>query len=273
MTPVLVDTHSHIQMDRFDDDRQAAIARAAEASVGYVVVCGDDPETCASALALARAHNGILPTVGYHPHEAAQIGEAELAQLRTWSEDPAVRAIGEIGLDYYREISPPEVQARVLDAQLDLAIERGLPVLVHSRAAEDAIAAHLSRYVEASPLRGSGREVGIMHCFGGTLEQAERYVEMGFLISLACTVTYPKNEEARRVASGISLEKLVIETDSPFLPPQEHRGKRNEPAFVSAAAHAIAGVRGISFDEVAAATTANALRLFAIDAEHRVVLA
>lgn len=268
---VLFDTHTHIQMDAFDDDRDATVARALDGSVRHIVVCGDDPPTCTGAIDLARRHAGVIPTVGYHPHVAADIGEAEFDQLRAWSSDPACKAIGEIGLDYYRERSPREAQRRVLRAQLDLAIERSLPVLVHSRGAEEEIGEDLGPYAASSPLAGSGREVGIMHCFGGGLDLARQYVDMGFLISIPCSITYPKNEEARRVAAEVPLEKLVIETDSPFLPPQERRGKRNEPAFVSAAAQAIAAARGISFEQVADATTRNARRLFSINTEDQAV--
>lgn len=270
---VLFDTHSHIQLDAFDDDRNEAVRRANDAGVHFIVVCGDDPPTCETALELGERHSSVIPTVGYHPHVAAQIGNAEMDRLRGWLEDPGSRAVGEIGLDYYRERSPRDEQQRVLDAQLDLAVDAGVPVLVHSRGAEDEIGDHLERYVKASPLGTGGREAGIMHCFGGTLEQAERYVEMGFLISLACTITYPKNDEARRIAASLPLGKLVIETDSPFLPPQDRRGKRNEPAFVSAAAQAIAHARGLSFEEVANATTRNAMRLFALEPEIPVVSA
>jgi TatD DNase family protein len=268
---VLFDTHTHLQLSAFDSDRDEAVRRAIDASVQYMVVCGDDPPSCQGAFDLADKHDAVLPTAGYHPHEAANITEEHFAMLRDWSQDGRCMAIGEIGLDYYRELSPRDVQRRVLEKQLDLAVERALPVLVHSRGAEDEIAELLEPYAGRSPLRGTEREVGIMHCFGGTLEQARRYVDMGFLVSLACTVTYPKNEEARRIAAELPMDKLVIETDSPFLPPQERRGKRNEPAFVSAGAQAIAGARGVSFDEVADATTRNALRLFAVEARNEAV--
>jgi TatD DNase family protein len=260
----LFDTHSHIQLDAFDDDRSEAIERATASGVAHIAVCGDDPPTCEAALELASRHTAVVATVGFHPHEAAKIEPKHMEALEAWTRDSRCRAVGEIGLDYYRDRSPRVVQAAILEQQLDLAAQRGLPVLIHSRGAEKEIATPLKAYAKRSRLPARGREVGIMHCFGGTLDQAQRYVDMGFLVSLACTVTYPKNAEARRIAAGLPLGKLVVETDAPFLPPQDRRGERNEPAFVSAAAHAIASVRGVSFEEVASATTDNARRLFDI---------
>jgi TatD DNase family protein len=169
-------------------------------------------------------------------------------------------AIGEVGLDFYRDLSPRDVQLRALEAQLDLAVASGKPVSVHSRGAEDAIYEPLSRYAA----RGEPSAPGVMHCFGGTLEQARRYVELGFLVSLSCAVTYPKNQEARRIAAQLPLISLAVETDAPYLPPQHRRGKRNEPAFVEAAATEIARARGIPAGEAAEATALNACRVFRI---------
>lgn len=260
----LFDSHSHIYDRAFSGDLTDTIERAHAAGVEYIAVCGDDPGSSEAALRLAGEYAGIVPTAGIHPHVARDVTPGMLADLEALARDPRVAAIGEIGLDHYRDLSPRDVQRRALDAQLGIAVGLGKPVCVHSRDAEDAIETPLRAYAAASPLRREGRPVGVMHCFGGTLEQARRFAELGFLISLACVVTYPKNEEARRIATSLPLEALVIETDSPYLPPQPLRGQRNEPAHVAYAAQAIAEARAIPVETVAEETTRNAARLFGL---------
>lgn len=265
MTPVF-DTHSHIQFSAFDGDRDAAIARAREAGVERIVVCGDDIPSTEAAFRLAADYPGvILPTAGVHPHEAAATDDETLSVIEAWAKQPECVAVGEIGLDFYREMSPRDAQLRVLERQLDMARRLGLPVIIHSRGAEDAAAGLLRDYAEAACILATqGRPPGVMHCFGGSLEQAKVYIEMGFLVSLACPVTYPKNDEARRIAATLPLEHLVVETDSPFLPPHGRRGQRNEPAWVLAAVSEIANARGITVENAASTMTANACRLFGI---------
>lgn len=257
------DTHCHLQDDAFDRDQHAAVTRAKAAGVTVLVVCGYDAAANLAALALARRHPGVFPTVGFHPHEAATVTPTMLAELELQASLPEVVAVGEIGLDYYRDHSPRDTQARVLDGQLEIANRLGKPVSIHTRGAEDAIEPHLRRYATRQGDAFGSRPIGVMHCFGGTLEQAERYVALGFLISITCTITYPSNVEGRRLAASLPLESLVIETDSPYLPPQALRGKRNEPAFVVAAAEQVAAVRGVSIAAIAEATSRNAVRLFA----------
>lgn len=261
----LVDTHAHLQDPAFRGHEDRVITAARAAGLRAIVVCGYDERSNMAALALAGRHAGfVLPAVGYHPHDATELTPTRLDALARQAAQPGVVAVGEIGLDFYRDLSPHGVQREALEAQLAIAVEVGKPVSVHTRAAEAAIGDHLRAYAQRSPLPAEGRPAGVLHCFGGTLEQALGYIGAGFLISVACTVTYPKNEEGRRLAAGIPLEALVVETDSPYLPPQPLRGKRNEPRHVAAAVEAIAVLRGISFDAVAEATTANACRLFAI---------
>lgn len=268
----LFDSHSHIQMKAFDADRDEAVERAIAAGVTHIAVCGDDIRTTVAAFELAQRFPGIvLPTAGIHPHEASRTTQATLDELRALIRQDGCVAVGELGLDFYRDHSTPEQQLPVLEAQLEMAVEAGLPVVVHTRGAEDAIVAPLRDYASRSPLPASGKPAGVMHCFGGTLEQARVFVELGFYVSLACTITYPKNEEARRIARELPLEVLLVETDSPFLPPQPIRGQRNEPAFVGAAAEAIALARGIPVESVRAATTRNAANLFGIPVPHEVV--
>ena len=253
------DSHSHLQEIRFDGDRDAVLFRASCASVRDIVVCGEDLKSSEAAVELAQLTDTvrILPTVGFHPHEAEKATPSALRELQGLAGEPDVVALGEIGLDFYRELVPRAKQRRVLDAQLEIAALVGLPVCVHSRGAESHLVEPLGEFAAASPLRESGRPLGVMHAFGGTLEQAQLYVDLGFLISFACSAGYPGNTQARRVVAELPLEMLLIETDSPALPPQDQRGTRNEPANVIAAAKVIATVRGESIETIAAATALN----------------
>lgn len=273
MTAAIVDTHSHIQVDRFADDREAVITRALQEGLSRIVVCGDDVPSSYAALALADTHEAVLPTAGIHPHEADSADPAALDAIRELARDPRCVAVGEIGLDFYRDHSRPEAQYRALEDQLAIAVETSQPVVIHSRAAEDAAVEPLRQYAARSPLAASGRPVGVMHCFGGTLEQARVFVDMGFVVSLACTITYPKNDELRSIAAELPLGALVVETDSPYLPPQRLRGKRNEPANVSAAVAALAEARSMAYEDVARESTANAARLFGVEIPSMAVLA
>lgn len=254
------DSHSHLQDARFDEDRAAVLARATAAGVDTIVVCGEDVESSRAAIALAARTKRprLLAAAGFHPHEASNATEAALDEIEQLARSGSVAAIGEIGLDFYRELSPSHVQRQVFDAQLAIAARLGLPVSVHSRDAEGDVRPHLERFAAESPLARQGRPLGVLHAFGGTLQDARGYADMGFLVSLTCAAGYPRNEEARLIAAGLPLSALLIETDSPALPPQSARGTRNEPANVRVVAELIAEARGISVEAVSAATTANA---------------
>ncbi|MEP7215352.1 MAG: TatD family hydrolase [Anaerolineaceae bacterium] len=258
------DTHCHLQDPAFDHDRPGVLRRAEEANVAGMLLCGYDRESNMQALAIAARHPAVFAGVGFHPHEAGRISPGDLEMLAVLAAQDDVFAIGEIGLDHFRDHSPHADQLRVLEAQLAIAASVGKPVSVHSRSAEDACYASLSAYAATRGWQPGENPVGVMHCFGGTLEQAQRYVNVGFLISIACPITYPANDEARRVASGLPLEAIVVETDSPYLPPQKLRGRRNEPANIWRAIEAVAAVRGEQVDTIAAATTENASRLFGV---------
>jgi TatD DNase family protein len=259
----LFDTHAHLQDPAFDD-MPAVLDRAQQAGVAGIAVCGYDAASNVQALELASRSPLLFPTVGFHPHEAKDITPAMLAELESLAALPEVVCVGEIGLDFFRDHSPQDAQRRILDAQLEIALRVGKPVSVHSRGAEDAALQPLAAYANAAGWSPGTSPVGVMHCFGGTLQQAQRYVAVGFMVSLACTLTYPRNAETRSIAAGLPLEALVVETDSPYLPPQSLRGKRNEPANVLSAVHALAEARGISTDAAADATTQNATRLFGV---------
>ncbi len=261
----LFDTHCHLQDAAFDGDAEGAIRRALDAGVAGMLLCGYDRESNARTLELAAVFpQAVFAAAGYHPHEAGKVTAEMRAELETQAARPEVVAIGEIGLDHYWDNTPRDAQDELLAWQLDLALRLGKPISVHSRGAEDAIFAPLAAYAARSPLMAGGRAPGIMHCFGGSLAQAQRFAGLGFLISIACVITYPKNTEARAIAANLPLESFVIETDSPYLPPQSMRGKRNEPAFVCAAAEGLAAARGITVAEAAEATTQNACRALGV---------
>ena len=255
------DTHSHLQDPAFDDV-DGVLQRAAAAGVIGIALCGYDPASNQQALEMAADSSLLYPAVGFHPHDAKDITPALLSELESLAALPQVVAIGEVGLDFFRDNSPRETQRRLLDAQLAIALRVQKPVCVHSRAAEDAAFEQLAAYSVSTGWKPGDPPVGVMHCFGGTIGQAQRYVALGFLVSLACVVTYPRNDEARRIAAELPLESLVVETDSPYLPPQGLRGTRNEPANVLRVLETLARVRGISMQDAAEATSRNAEHLF-----------
>jgi TatD DNase family protein len=261
----LIDTHAHLQLREFDKDREAALERAWQAGLEAVVVLGVDQASSEAAIAMAEAHPRVYAAAGCHPHDAARLDQEGWRRLRELTQHPQVVAVGEIGLDFYRNLSPREVQVRVLEQELALAAELRLPVAVHCREAQDQMFPILKGWSEgARRLFGEGRLLGVMHYFSGDLELARRYVEMGFLISIHTSVTYPKSVELREVASGLDMDRLVLETDSPYGAPQSQRGHRNEPAYVAEAAACVAELRGLAVEEVARQSSENAVRLFGL---------
>ena len=259
------DSHSHLQDPAFQEGPDEAIRRAVEAGVVGIAVLGYDLASSHIALELGAAHPSLVyPAVGIHPHDASRCSSDDLAQIAALATRDEVVAVGETGLDFYRNLSGAEEQQTLLQFHLDLSLETGKPVSIHSRSAEDAILAPLQSFSSRWSERWPDRTPGVMHCFGGLAEQALGFVDLGFMVSVACVVTYPSADSTRAVARAVPLESLLIETDSPYLPPQTSRGKRNEPAFVAAGGAGVAVARGISVAEVAQATTANAERLFRV---------
>jgi TatD DNase family protein len=251
---MLVDTHAHLQWASFDKDREKVIRRAQKASVSNIVNIGYDLDGSVKGVELAEQHNGLYATVGIHPHNAIRLDQNVLNKLRELSRHPKVVAIGEIGLDYYRNLSPRENQKKTFEAQLSLAGELELPVVIHDREAHSDILEIISRF--------KGKVRGIMHCFSGDKEMAEQIIELGFLVSFAGNVTYPNAHKLRETARWIDLDSVLIETDSPWLPPQAMRGKRNEPCFLPFIAGEIAELKGIATEELAEATTMNAKEIY-----------
>ena len=265
MTVSLFDSHSHIQMSQFDDDRDAAIRRARDAGLVGQLVLGTDVASSISAIELATAEPDVYAAAGCHPHDANDMDKASLDKLAQLAEDPHVAVVGEIGLDFYRNLSPHDVQIDVLNRQLELAGTVSKPVALHGRQAHAA----LLPFVEAWSRRmggrlPDGRKLGVMHYFDGDLELGRRYSDLGFFISIHCSVTYPDAGTLAEVAAELPLDVLLVETDSPYGPPQSRRGQRNEPAYVEEAVVKIAQLRNEKIERVAETTTANALRLLGL---------
>lgn len=257
METSLFDTHCHIDEERFDEDREDVLARMAQAGVIGCVCVGSDMETSRRTIAFAHAKPNVYAAVGIHPHEAKTMKPGDLDQLRAWFADPKVKALGEIGLDYYYDHSPRDVQREVCAAQLNLGYEADMPVILHVRDAHGDMQDLLRARAGKLPR-------GILHCYSGSWECAKEYLRMGFYISLAGPVTFKKAPIQGEVAQKVPLERLLIETDSPYLAPEPMRGRRNEPAFVRHVAEKIALLRNIPVEELAAATTRNAKEIYGI---------
>jgi TatD DNase family protein len=256
---VLLDSHTHIDMREFDVDREGVLQRAREAGVAAVIDIGIDVASSEAAIALTEKHDDVFATVGIHPHDASKVTDAAIARLEELARHPKVVAVGETGLDFYRNRSSKASQIEVFKRHLELASRSGLPVVIHSRNANDEVFDILSEWVAGR--KSARRPVGVLHCFGGDAELGRKYIDMGFLIAFDGPVTYPRSSAAN-VAKDIPLDKMLIETDCPFLTPQAHRGKRNEPSYVSYVASKIAEVKGVTVETVAEMTSANAIRLF-----------
>jgi TatD DNase family protein len=256
---MLIDTHAHLEMREFNDDQDEVIKRAREAGVEYIVTIGTTLESSRDAVMLADKYDFIYAAIGIHPHEVKDILHPAYDILRHFAQHKKVVAYGEIGLDYHYEHSPRSDQKRKFRDMLREARMLELPIIVHDRDAHEDTLQILSE--EWSPELG-----GVLHCYSGDLAMAKRVIEMGFSLSIAGPVTFPKAEALREVVRQIPIEHLLIETDAPYLAPQPMRGKRNEPAFVRHTAEAVAKIKGLSFDDVARITSFNAMQLFGIGA-------
>jgi len=254
---MLIDSHTHLEMADFDQDRDAVVKRAKEAGIEFMVTVGTTIDNCKKALSIARRYEAVYVAVGIHPHDAKDIDNRTYDTLRELSLMDKVVAYGEIGLDFFRNLSPRELQVKRFGEQLELAGEVGLPVIIHDRDA------HRETVEMLSGLRGRMR--GVVHCFSGDRAMAKKCLDMGFFISAPGTVTFEKAEELRKVVEYIPIGSLLVETDAPYLAPQPHRGKRNEPAYVVHTAAKVAEIKGLSPREVEYATSENAKSLFAFD--------
>jgi len=268
----IIDTHAHLQLSQFDSDREAVLRRAWEAGFEAVLVPGVDLASSERAVVMAEADPRLYAAVGCHPHDARRANDQVLASLADLARHPRVVAVGEIGLDFYRNLSRREAQLRVLRHQIETASEAGLPVVIHCREAHREMLPIMERWSHSlgATLPG-GRPLGVMHYFSGDLVLALRYAELGFLISIHDSVTYPESERVRKVAAKLPLEHLVVETDSPYGAPRSHRGQRNEPAYLAEAVAVIAELRGTRYEDVALHTRENAVRLFGPGRQGRAV--
>jgi TatD DNase family protein len=260
----LVDTHAHLQEPEFASDVDAVICRANDAGVSQLVLPAVDLASVYSGLEMARRHDGVFATAGYHPHEASELDEASLGEVETLLADPRVVAVGEIGLDFFRMHSTRDEQVAAFDSMLALAERHAMPVVIHCRDAWDAMADHLAPWARRVAPAFAGRPLGVLHYFSGSLEEAQRYIELGFVISVHTSVTHPKQQLLRDVVAQLPLESLVIETDSPYGAPQAYRGKRNEPAYVIEVAKHLAILHDAALDYICDVTSANARRLFSL---------
>jgi TatD DNase family protein len=260
----LVDSHAHLDFDQFDQDRGAVIKRARQAGLVAIVNVGASLDSSRAAVALAEQYDFVYAAVGVHPHDARTVTPAVLDELRALARRPKVVAVGEIGLDYYRDLSPRPVQRRAFADQLDLATELELPVVIHSRDAHDDVIKTLREWSYPLTVRATRGAIGVFHTYSAGLEHLEEVLEMGFFVGLSGPVTFPKSSRLRAVAAAVPLERLLVETDCPYLTPQTYRGQRNEPAYVQYVVEAIAQARWESAEAVAQATADNARRLFGI---------
>jgi TatD DNase family protein len=261
-----IDSHAHLDGAAYAEDRDAVLERARAAGVGTIVSIGngEGPETADCGIRLAERHEGMYATVGVHPHEARLATDADFDRLAGWAKHPKVIAWGEIGLDYFYDHSPRETQQKVFARQMELARAAKLPIVIHCRpseGSEDAWNDCLGMIAEQ--WRGSGLG-GVLHCFTGTAEQARRALDMDFMISFAGNVTFPKAQQIRDAAMAVPLERMLIETDSPYLAPVPHRGKRNEPAFVVETARKLGELRGLTAEDVGERTSRNFVEFFKI---------
>jgi len=254
IAPDLFDTHAHLHFPEFADDLDAVLERARAAGVRRILTIGTDVPTSRAAAALAFREPNVWAAVGIHPHEAADADEAALAEIERLAGGPRVVAIGETGLDFFRNLAPREAQERALRSQLALARRTRKPVLIHCRDAHEETLSILG----AADVSEHG---GIMHCFSGDVGIARRCLDLGLLLSLAGPVTYPKPGALPEVAKFVPADRLVVETDCPFLPPQPYRGKRNEPAYLAITAARVAELRGEPLADLAARMSENARSL------------
>lgn len=252
----LIDSHAHIYYRDYADDFDEMLTRAADAGLGAILVVGTDIESSREAVALAEKYPQLYAAVGIHPHDASRVTDTCYTVIRELAlSSPKVVAIGEIGLDFYRDRSPRDEQERVFRSFLRMAQELDKPVIIHDRDAHERV---------LSILREEGADRGVLHCFSGDSAMAAEAIRMGFYISIPGTVTYPANEALRQVVQAVSMDRMLVETDCPYLSPVPHRGKRNEPAYVRLAAERVAEVKGLTLADVARITTKNCRDLFGI---------
>lgn len=269
-TQSLVDSHCHLNLDEFGQDRDRVIQRALEAGISWFVIPGIDLDTSKSAVELARQYPQVFAAVGVHPNSGLSWNDGTLAELREFAREKKVVALGEIGLDYYRDHCPKEIQKQIFTAQLKLAAELGLPVIVHMRDSENDILAILVSWQEELKARKSlvASHPGVVHSFSGDVSVANTLLTHQYKLGIAGSVTYPNSENLYEVIESLPLESFLIETDAPYQTPLPFRGKRNEPTNVRIVAEKIAEIKEIKVEQVAQATTGEANKMFRLRGFH-----
>jgi TatD DNase family protein len=257
------DSHAHLDLEQFDSDREEVIGRALKAGVSKINTVGINAEASRRSIALAERYPSIVASVGIHPQEAHLAAPEDLAAFAQLAAHPRVVAIGETGLDFYHDDAPRDAQLRILAWQLELAAKLRLPVIIHARQAQEEIKNILKGWSGGYRTSG-GRAKGVIHCFSGDLAAAEFFIELGFFISVGAYIGYPSSSRFRETLRQIPLNRLLVETDCPFLPPQRMRGQRNEPSYLPMTLAILAEVKSIAIEEAAQCTTANAESLFSL---------
>jgi TatD DNase family protein len=257
----IFDTHAHLDMPEFDPDREDVIQRAFDNGVRFINTIGIDLEASQKAIELAEKHTGVFASVGFHPQESNGVTREDIDKLAILANHPKVVAIGEMGLDFFRLRASPENQRKALQWQLDLAKITGKPIIIHCRQAQEETLEILRNW-STNFVSSPDKPKGVIHCFNGDLKIAEQYMGLGYFIAIGAYIGYPSSAKLRDTVQGIPIEKLVVETDCPFLPPQRFRGQRNEPSYTTITLGVLAEVKQVSPEEMAEQTTANAKRLF-----------
>jgi TatD DNase family protein len=253
---MLADSHAHLEMNDFDRDRDEVIRRAENAGVDLIITVGTTLDDCRKAVSIANKYKNVYAAIGIHPHEVKDIDETTYETLKKLAKMDKVVAFGEIGLDFFRNLSPRDVQIRRFGEQLELASEIGLPIIIHDRDAHQETMEMLGGW--------KGKHRGVVHCFSGNYKMAEKCLEMGFFISIPGAITFGKSEKLQDVIRHIPVTDILVETDAPYLTPHPNRGKRNEPAYVIHTARKVAEIKGLSLEELASVTYQNTRNVFGI---------
>ncbi len=255
--PLLIDSHAHLDGGQFANDLNETVERATANGISHILTIGCDLESSAASITVAEQFEQIYAAVGVHPHDATEINDNALQKLKAMLDHPKVVALGEIGLDYYRDRSPRDIQREAFRQQIRLADETGKPIIVHDRDAHAEV-------IEILHEESAEKTGGVLHCFSGDLEMAKQCLDLGFYLSFTGTITYPKNNAIREIIKAIPIDRMLVETDCPYLSPQKFRGKRNEPAYVRYTAEKMAEIKGLTIADVARVTSRNCHDLFGI---------
>ena len=260
---MLIDTHAHLFFDNFKSDLDFVIKQSSENGISYIIIPGTSLETSRQAVEIAQNHDIVYAAVGIHPHDTANWNGSKIAELEELCKEEKVVAIGEIGLDYYYDFSPKTDQIKAFQAQIELALKLDLPIIVHNRESNVDIMDFARRYKDTN-LRTQ------YHCFSGSVEDAKELIEMGHYLSFPGNITFKRADSLREIVGHVDVDNLLLETDSPFMTPVPHRGKRNEPIFVKFVAETVADIHGITYDEVVRRTYFNAVKLFSLENNQKV---